>query len=82
MHGYAKFMHDMVTMKRLVGFEDDDRMEHCSSIATRYIVQNKKYLGAFTIPCTMAITLSTSIMCPWGKHISHGYVYLQEVGFL
>ena len=26
MYGYAKFMKDMVTKKRLVNFEDDDRM--------------------------------------------------------
>ena len=32
--GYAKFMNDLVTMKRLVTFEDDERMQHCSAIAT------------------------------------------------
>ena len=38
---YAKFMKDLVTKKRLVTFEDDDRMKHCSAIATRSLVQNK-----------------------------------------
>ncbi|KAK4724204.1 hypothetical protein R3W88_026983 [Solanum pinnatisectum] len=35
MPGYAKFMQDMVTKKRGVNFEDDDRLQHCSAIATR-----------------------------------------------
>ena len=38
MPGYAKFMKDMVTKKRSVSFEDDDRLQHCSTIATRFIV--------------------------------------------
>ena len=42
MSGYAKFMKDLVTKKRSVTFEDDDRMQHCSSIATRSLVQNKE----------------------------------------
>ena len=36
MSGYAKFMKDLVTKKRSVTFEDDDRMQHYSVIATRY----------------------------------------------
>ena len=39
--GYAKFMKDVVTKKRSVTFEDDDRMQHSSVIATRSLVQNK-----------------------------------------
>ncbi|XP_069148030.1 uncharacterized protein [Solanum lycopersicum] len=42
MPGYAKFMKDLVTKKRSANFEDDDRMQHCSAIATRSLVQNKK----------------------------------------
>ena len=42
---YAKFMKDLVTKKRLVTFEDDDRMQHCSAIATRSLVQKKKDPG-------------------------------------
>ena len=53
MPGYAKFMKDLVTKKRLVTFEDDDRMQHYSAIATRYLVQKKEDPGAFTIPCTV-----------------------------
>ena len=38
MSGYAKFMKDLVTKKRSVTFEGDDRMQHCSAIATRSLV--------------------------------------------
>ena len=41
MPGYAKFMKDLVTKKRSVTFEDDDRLQHCSAIATRSLVQKK-----------------------------------------
>ena len=41
MPGYAKFMKDLITKKRSVTFEDDDRMKHCSAIATRCLVQKK-----------------------------------------
>ena len=45
MLGYAKFMKDKVTKKRLVYFEDDDRMQHCSDITTRSLVQKKRRSG-------------------------------------
>ena len=41
MPGYAKFMKDLVTKKRSFTFEDDDRMQHCSAISTRSLVQKK-----------------------------------------
>ena len=53
MPGYAKFMKDLVTKKRSITFEDDDRLHHCSAIATRSLVQKKEDPSAFTIPCTV-----------------------------
>ena len=41
MPDYAKFMKDLVTKKRSVTFEDDDRLQHCSAIAIRSLVQKK-----------------------------------------
>ena len=41
MPGYAKFMKDLVTKRISVTFEDDDRLQHCSAIATRSLVQKK-----------------------------------------
>ena len=55
MPGYAKFLKDLVTKKRSITFEDNDRMQYCIAIATRYLVQKKKNLGAFTIPCTIGL---------------------------
>ncbi|XP_015057531.1 uncharacterized protein LOC107003759 [Solanum pennellii] len=40
MPNYAKFVKDMVTKKRSVSFEYDDRMQHCSAIATRSMKQS------------------------------------------
>ena len=42
MPDYTKFMKDLVTKKRSITFEDDDRMQYCIAIATRYLVQKKK----------------------------------------
>lgn len=52
---YAKFMNDLMTNKRALSFEDDDRLQYFSVIATRSLVLKKKDPGAFTIPCTMGL---------------------------
>ena len=67
MPGYAKFIKDMVTKKRSVTFEDDDRMQHCSAIATRSLVQNKEDSGAFTIPCTIGLLHLAKALCYLGQ---------------
>ena len=41
MPGYAIFIKNNVTKKRLVSFEDYDRMHHCSAIATRFLGRKK-----------------------------------------
>ena len=43
-------------MKRLVSFEDNDKMQHCSLIATRSFVHKKKDSGAFTVQCNIGLT--------------------------
>ena len=67
MPGYAKFMKDLVTKKRSITFEDDDRMQHCSDIATRSLVQKKEHPGAFTIPCTIGLLHFAKALCDMGK---------------
>uniref|UniRef100_M1DL60 Integrase core domain containing protein n=1 Tax=Solanum tuberosum TaxID=4113 RepID=M1DL60_SOLTU len=37
--GYEKFMKDLVTKKRAVSFESDERLHNCSVIATRFMKQ-------------------------------------------
>ena len=43
----------MDTKKILVSLQDDDRMQHCSAITARSLVQKKEDPDAFTIPCTV-----------------------------
>ena len=70
MPGYAKFMKDLVTKKRSVTFEDDDRMQHCSAIATRSLVQKKEDPGAFTTPCTIGLLHFAKALCDLGASIN------------
>ena len=67
MPDYTKFMKYQVTKKRSVTFEDDDRMQHCSAIATRSLVQNKEDPGEFTIPCTIGLLHFAKALCDWGQ---------------
>ena len=70
MPGYAKFMKDLVTKKRSVTFKDDDRMQHCSAIATRSLVQKKEDSGAFNIPCTIELLQFAKALCDLGASIN------------
>lgn len=70
MPGYAKFMKDMVTKKGAVNFEDDDRLQHCSAIAARSLVQKKEDPGAFTIPCTIGLLHFAKTLCDLGAGIN------------
>ena len=45
MPDYDMFMKDMVTKKRSICFEDDDRMQHYSDITIRCLGQKKEDLG-------------------------------------
>ena len=81
MPGYAKFTKDLVTKKRSVTFEDDDRLQHCRVIATRFLVQKKEDLGAFTISCTVVSLNFVKALCDLGKYKYHAPIDLQEVGF-
>ena len=70
MHGYAMFMKDLVTKKRSVTFEEDDRMQNCSAIATKSLVQKKEDPGAFTIPCTIGLLHIAKALCDLGPSIN------------
>ena len=48
-------------------FEDDDRMQHCSAIATRSLVQKKEDPGAFIIPCTVGSLHFAKALCDLGS---------------
>ena len=68
--GYAKFMKDLLTKKRSVTFEDDDRMQHCSAIATRSLVQKKEDPGEFSVPCTIGLLYFMKVLCDLGESIN------------
>ncbi|KAK4729541.1 hypothetical protein R3W88_022529 [Solanum pinnatisectum] len=70
MPGYAKFMKDLVTKKRVVSFENDERLQHCSAISTRSLVQKKEYPGAFTITCTIGKMHFAKALCDLGASIN------------
>ncbi|XP_049410592.1 uncharacterized protein LOC125873776 [Solanum stenotomum] len=70
MPGYAKFMKDLVTKKRVVSYENDERLKHCSAIATRSLVQKKEDPGTFTIPCTIVLLHFAKALCYLGASIN------------
>ena len=61
---------DLVTKNRLVTFEDDDRMQHCSAITTKSLVQKKEDPSAFTIPCTVRSLHFAKALCDLGASIN------------
>ena len=69
MPSYAKFMKDLVTKKRSVTFEDDDRMQHFSAFATRSLLLKKEDPGVFTIPCTIGLLYFAKAFCDLGASI-------------
>ncbi|KAK4717946.1 hypothetical protein R3W88_016284 [Solanum pinnatisectum] len=68
--GYAKFMKDLVTKKQAMSFEEDDKLQHCSAIATRSLVQKKNNPGAFTIPCIIGLLHFAKVFCDLGASIN------------
>ena len=63
-------MKDLVIKKRSVNFEDDVRMQHCSAISRRSLVQKKKDPGAFTIPCKIGLLHFAKALCDLGASIN------------
>ncbi|XP_049372488.1 uncharacterized protein LOC125837397 [Solanum verrucosum] len=70
MPGYAKFMKDLVTKKRDVSFENDERLQHCSAISTRSLVQHKEDPRDLTIPCTIGKMIFAKALCNLGARIN------------
>ncbi|KAK4733541.1 hypothetical protein R3W88_007802 [Solanum pinnatisectum] len=56
-------MKDLVTKKRDVSFENDERLQHCSAISLRSLVQKKEDPRAFTIPCTIGKMHFAKALC-------------------
>jgi len=70
MPGYVKLMKDIVTNKRSVSFEIDDRLQHYSAIATRSLVQKKEDPDSFPIPCSIGLLHFAKDLCDLGASIN------------
>ncbi|KAK4709999.1 hypothetical protein R3W88_004512 [Solanum pinnatisectum] len=70
MPGYAKFMKDLVTKKRVVSLDFTNDVHHCSAIATRSLVKKKEDPCAFTIPCTIGSINFPKELCDLGSNIN------------
>lgn len=70
MPDYAKFMKDLVTKKRTVSREFANDIHHCSTIATRSLVQKKEDPRAFTIHCTIGVFNFAKALCDLGASIN------------
>ncbi|XP_015166987.1 uncharacterized protein [Solanum tuberosum] len=70
MPGYVKFMKNLVTKKRSMRFEDDDRLQYCSVIVRRSLVLKKEDHGAFTTPCTIGLLHFAKVLCDLGASIN------------
>ncbi|XP_047257630.1 uncharacterized protein LOC124889688 [Capsicum annuum] len=68
--GYAKFMKDLVTKKRIVSYEMVDNLYHCCAISIRSLVQKKANPGAFTILCTIGPLDFSKALCDLGASIN------------
>lgn len=67
---YAKVLKDMVTKKRVMSFEDDDKGQHCSGISTRSLVKKKEDPGAFINPCTIMLLHFPKALCDLSNSIN------------
>lgn len=70
MHGYVKFMKEMVIKKRSLSLEDVKKLQHCTAIATRSLVQNELDLSDFIIPCTIGLLDFSKALCDLGASIN------------
>ncbi|XP_049368437.1 uncharacterized protein LOC125833340 [Solanum verrucosum] len=68
--GYVKFMKNLVTEKRVVGFKIEDKLQHCSTIATRSLVLKKEDPGALTIQFTIGILHFAKALCDLSASIN------------
>lgn len=53
MHGYTKFMKDLITGKKFFIYDDIGGLDHYSAVTSRSLVNKKSDPSAFKIPCTI-----------------------------
>lgn len=79
MPGIVKFMKDMVNKKRSANFEDDDRIQYYSAIATRSLVQKKEDSCHLTILCTIMLLYFAKALCHLGESINLMPLYIYKM---
>ncbi|XP_016578924.1 uncharacterized protein LOC107876513 [Capsicum annuum] len=81
MLGYAKFIKDLVTKKRVMDFEIIEVTYNFSVIMSRKIVVKKEDPGGFTIPCIIGVYKFRKILCNIGASINlMPFVVFQKLG--
>lgn len=70
MLSYAKIVKDLVTKKRTTMIEPTNNLHHYSVIATRSLVEKKKYQGAITILSTIGAYDFARALCDLGSSIN------------
>ncbi|XP_049394748.1 uncharacterized protein LOC125859050 [Solanum stenotomum] len=68
--GYAKFMKELVTKKRILDYETIEVPHSCSVIMTIELITKRKDPGAFTIPCTIVMLQFAKDLCDLGASIN------------
>ncbi|XP_049391615.1 uncharacterized protein LOC125856074 [Solanum stenotomum] len=70
MPGYAKFVKELVTKKRILDYETIESLHSCSAIMTKELITKREDPGAFTIPCTIGMLQFAKALCDLGASIN------------
>lgn len=63
MTGYAYFMKDLVTKKRIICFDLANNLHHYITFVSLSLVEKKKDPRAFSIPCTIWFSNFSHYLC-------------------
>lgn len=81
MSGYAKFMKELVTNKRILDFEIIEVSHSYSAIISKELIKKRDYRRAFTIHCTISMLQFTKALCNLGASTKFmEYVIYKELG--
>ncbi|XP_049406135.1 uncharacterized protein LOC125869736 [Solanum stenotomum] len=81
MPGYAKFMKELVTKKRILDYETIEVPHSCSAIMTNELIIKRADPGAFTIPCTTGMLQFVNVLYDLGESINlMAYAIYKQLG--
>lgn len=70
MLGYAKFMKELVTKKRILDYETIEVPHSCSAIMTNELITKREDPSAFSISCTIGMLQFPKPLCDLGASIN------------